>query len=133
MSQGQLPMGKREFIVLAAFLMAINSLAIDIMLPALQQIGSSLGVMNENHRQYVVTAYLIGFGSAQLIYGPLSDRFGRRLPLLIGLTVYVISAFGIALIPSFAGLLALRFIQGLGSRRRASSPFPSSVTSSAAA
>ncbi|MBM7047946.1 MULTISPECIES: multidrug effflux MFS transporter [Rhizobium] len=108
-------MGKREFIVLAAFLMAINSLAIDIMLPALQQIGSSLGVENENHRQYVVTAYLIGFGSAQLIYGPLSDRFGRRIPLLIGIVVYVISAFGIALIPSFAGLLALRFIQGLGS------------------
>jgi DHA1 family bicyclomycin/chloramphenicol resistance-like MFS transporter len=115
MSHGQLPMGKREFIALAAFLMAINSLAIDIMLPALQQIGSSLGVMNENHRQYVVTAYLIGFGSAQLIYGPLSDRFGRRIPLLIGIIIYVISAFGIALIPSFAGLLALRFIQGLGS------------------
>ncbi|SCB06987.1 MFS transporter, DHA1 family, bicyclomycin/chloramphenicol resistance protein [Rhizobium hainanense] len=115
MSHGQLPMGKREFIALAAFLMAINSLAIDIMLPALQQIGSSLGVMNENHRQYVVTAYLIGFGSAQLIYGPLSDRFGRRKPLLVGIIIYVISAFGIALIPSFAGLLALRFIQGLGS------------------
>jgi len=108
-------MGKREFIALAAFLMATNSLAIDIMLPALQQIGSSLGVLNENHRQFVVTAYLIGFGGAQLIYGPLSDRFGRRIPLLIGLTIYVISAFGIALIPSFAGLLALRFIQGLGS------------------
>ncbi len=115
MSHGQLPMGKREFIALAAFLMAINSLAIDIMLPALQQIGSSLGVMNENHRQYVVTTYLIGFGAAQLFYGPLSDRFGRRIPLLIGLTIYVISAFGIATIPSFAGLLALRFIQGLGS------------------
>jgi len=115
MSSGQLPMGKREFIALAAFLMAINSLAIDIMLPALQQIGSSLGVENENHRQYVVTAYLIGFGLAQLFYGPLSDRFGRRIPLLIGITVYVISAFGIALIPSFTGLLALRFIQGLGS------------------
>ncbi|MFT4184059.1 MAG: multidrug effflux MFS transporter [Rhizobium sp.] len=108
-------MGKREFIVLAAFLMAINSLAIDIMIPALQQIGASLGVENENHRQYVVTSYLIGFGSAQLFYGPLSDRFGRRIPLLIGLVVYIIAAFGIALIPSFAGLLALRFIQGLGS------------------
>ncbi|MBB6485243.1 DHA1 family bicyclomycin/chloramphenicol resistance-like MFS transporter [Rhizobium lusitanum] len=115
LSHGQLPMGKREFIALAAFLMATNSLAIDIMLPALQQIGSSLGVLNENHRQFVVTAYLIGFGGAQLIYGPLSDRFGRRLPLLIGLAIYVVSAFGIALIPSFGGLLALRFIQGLGS------------------
>jgi len=108
-------MGKGEFIALAAFLMAVNSLAIDIMLPALQQIGASLGVESENHRQFVVSAYLLGFGSAQLFYGPLSDRFGRRLPLLIGLVIYICSALGIALVPSFAGLLALRFIQGIGS------------------
>ncbi len=115
MSAGRLPMGKLEFIALAAFLMAVNSLAIDIMLPALQQIGSSLGVENENHRQYVVSAYLFGFGLAQLFYGPLSDRFGRRVPLLIGLGIYVVAAFGIAVVPTFAGLLTLRFIQGLGS------------------
>src|ERR1700712_3531225 len=108
------PMGKAEFITLAALLMAINALAIDIMLPALQQIGASLGVDNENHRQYIVSAYLLGFGGAQLFYGPLSDRFGRRLPLLIGLVIYICSALGIAIIPSFVGLLTLRFIQGLG-------------------
>ncbi|KQV81636.1 multidrug effflux MFS transporter [Rhizobium sp. Root1220] len=108
-------MGKGEFIALAAFLMAINSLAIDIMLPALQQIGASLGVESENHRQFVVSSYLLGFGLAQLFYGPLSDRFGRRTPLLIGLGIYICSALGIALVPSFAGLLALRFVQGIGS------------------
>jgi DHA1 family bicyclomycin/chloramphenicol resistance-like MFS transporter len=108
-------MGKREFIALAAFLMATNSLAIDIMLPALQQIGANLGVESENHRQFVVSAYLLGFGGAQLFYGPLSDRFGRRLPLLLGLVIYIASAIGIAFIPSFAGLLALRLIQGIGS------------------
>ncbi|RDJ12138.1 multidrug effflux MFS transporter [Rhizobium grahamii] len=108
-------MGKGEFIALAAFLMAVNSLAIDIMLPALQQIGASLGIESENHRQFVVSAYLLGFGLAQLFYGPLSDRFGRRLPLLIGLAIYIASALGIALVPSFAGLLALRFVQGVGS------------------
>jgi DHA1 family bicyclomycin/chloramphenicol resistance-like MFS transporter len=108
-------MGKGEFIALAALLMAMNSLAIDIMLPALQQIGQTLGVDNENHRQYVVSAYLFGFGAAQLIYGPLSDRFGRRWPLLIGLAIYIASAIGIAVIPSFAGLLALRLVQGAGS------------------
>lgn len=107
-------MGKREFVALAAFLMALNALAIDIMLPALQQIGAALGVINENHRQYIVSAYLLGFGGAQLFYGPLSDRFGRRRPLLIGLVIYIFSAIGIAIVPSFAGLLALRFIQGLG-------------------
>ncbi|MGO4436186.1 multidrug effflux MFS transporter [Rhizobium sp. RAF56] len=108
-------MGKLEFIALAALLMAVNSLAIDIMLPALQQIGQSLGVESENHRQFIVSAYLLGFGGAQLFYGPLSDRFGRRIPLLIGLVIYIVSALGIAIVPTFAGLLALRFVQGLGS------------------
>lgn len=107
-------MGKREFIALAALLMALNALAIDIMLPALQQIGASLGVENENHRQYIVSAYLMGFGGAQLIYGPLADRFGRRVPLMVGVLIYIFSALGIAFIPSFAGLLTLRFVQGIG-------------------
>lgn len=103
-----------EFIALAAALMALNALAIDIMLPGLQEIGASLGVENENHRQYVISAYLIGFGLAQLFFGPLSDRFGRRLPLIIGLAVYVAAAFGSGFAPSFTILLALRFVQGLG-------------------
>ncbi|MGV2130526.1 multidrug effflux MFS transporter [Agrobacterium vitis] len=108
-------MSKLEFVFLCAALMAMNALAIDIMLPALQQIGEALNVVNENHRQYVVTSYLIGFGCAQLIYGPLSDRFGRRTPMLIGLIVYVLAALAITIVPSFAGLLILRFIQGAGS------------------
>lgn len=59
-------MGRAEFIAMMAFLMALNALAIDIMLPGLQEIGAALNVENENHRQYVVSAYLIGFGVAQL-------------------------------------------------------------------
>jgi DHA1 family bicyclomycin/chloramphenicol resistance-like MFS transporter len=103
-----------EFIALAAALMALNALAIDIMLPGLQQIGASLGVENENHRQYVITAYIAGFGVAQLFFGPLSDRFGRRPPLLAGLAVYVVAALGAAFAPSFETLLLLRAVQGLG-------------------
>jgi MFS transporter, DHA1 family, multidrug resistance protein len=108
-------MSKFEFVFLCAALMAVNSLAIDIMLPALQQIGAALNVVDENQSQFVVTSYLIGFGCAQLIYGPLSDRFGRRTPMLIGLVVYVLAALAIIIVPSFAGLLILRFIQGAGS------------------
>ncbi len=108
-------MGRPEFIALMAFLMALNALAIDIMLPGLQQIGSALNVTNENHRQYVVSAYLIGFGIAQLFYGPVADRFGRRKPMLFGLGVYVLSSLAVTLVPSFGALLVLRFIQGLGS------------------
>ncbi|MGN6465741.1 MAG: multidrug effflux MFS transporter [Rhizobiaceae bacterium] len=103
-----------EFITLCAALMATNSLAIDIMLPALQQIGAGLGVLNENHRQYVLTAYIIGFGVSQLFFGPLSDRLGRRTPLLIGLVIYVFAAFAAGISPSFTFLLLARFIQGVG-------------------
>lgn len=109
-----LPIPRWEFIALTAALMALNALAIDIMLPGLQQIGASLGVENENHRQYVITAYISGFGLAQLAYGPISDRFGRRTPLLVGLAIYVIAAFAASFAPSFATLLALRFVQGIG-------------------
>ncbi|WP_242223878.1 multidrug effflux MFS transporter [Shinella zoogloeoides] len=108
-------MGKIEFIALMALLMALNALAIDIMLPGLQEIGASLGVENENHRQYVISAYLIGFAIAQLAYGPVSDRFGRRVPMFFGLAVYIVSSLCAILVPSFAALLTLRFIQGIGS------------------
>ncbi|PSM19673.1 MULTISPECIES: multidrug effflux MFS transporter [Nitratireductor] len=103
-----------EFIAMAAALMAINALAIDIMLPGLQQIGASLGVADENARQYVITAYITGFGLTQLVFGPVSDRFGRRVPLLVGLVIYVAAGFACAFTPNFSVLLLLRFIQGLG-------------------
>ena len=103
-----------EFISLCAALMALNALAIDIMLPALQQIGASLGVENENARQYVITAYFAGMAFALLPYGPASDRFGRRPPLLFGLAVYVAAAIAAAFAPNFEVLLALRFVQGIG-------------------
>lgn len=108
-------MGKVEFIGMMAALMALNALAIDIMLPGLQEIGASLGVENENHRQYIISAYLLGFGVAQLAYGPISDRYGRRKPMLFGLAIYIVSAIAVVFVPSFGGLLALRFIQGIGS------------------
>ena len=110
----KLGIARWEFIALAAALMALNALAIDIMLPGLQEIGASLGVENENHRQYVITAYVAGFGIAQLFFGPLSDRFGRRPPLLAGLAVYIAAAIGAAFAPSFETLLILRVVQGIG-------------------
>ncbi len=108
-------MGKVEFIALMAMLMALNALAIDIMLPGLQEIGASLGVESENHRQYVISAYLMGFAVAQLAYGPLADRFGRKAPMLAGLGIYIVAAFLAAFSPTFVALLTLRFVQGIGS------------------
>jgi DHA1 family bicyclomycin/chloramphenicol resistance-like MFS transporter len=103
-----------EFIGLMAGLMALNALAIDVMLPALPYMGEALGVSQENERQYVVGVYMLGFGLAQLAFGPLTDRFGRRGPLLFGLGIYVVCAFAATFAPNFAVLLGLRFVQGLG-------------------
>ncbi|WP_244445729.1 multidrug effflux MFS transporter [Devosia sp. LC5] len=97
-----------------AALMALNALAIDVMLPALPYMGEALGISSENERQYVISAYMMGFGLAQLAFGPLSDRFGRRAPLLIGIVVYIVAAVAAVFSPTFGILLALRFLQGMG-------------------
>lgn len=96
-------------------MMALNALAIDSMLPALPAIGADLGVANENSRQWVVTAYLLGFGAAQLIYGPVADRFGRKSVLLFGVGVYVMFSLLATLAPTFETLILARIGQGLGS------------------
>ncbi|MCC0043094.1 MAG: multidrug effflux MFS transporter [Brucellaceae bacterium] len=113
-SAGKTAIPRWEFIALAAALMSLNALAVDIMLPGLQQIGAALGEHDENNRQLVITAYLGGFALAQIFFGPVSDRFGRRPPLLFGLAVYVVTALACVFVPSFGALLALRFVQGLG-------------------
>ena len=102
------------FIALIASLMALNALAIDVMLPALPYMGEALGITNENERQFVISSYMIGFGFAQLFYGPISDRFGRRAPIFFGLAIYTVAALGAAFAPSFATLLVIRAIQGVG-------------------
>ena len=104
--------GTREFVALVAALMASNALAIDAMLPALPAIGEALGVAEENRRQLVITSYLLGFGMAQLIYGPLADRYGRKKLLIGGLAVYGIFGLLAGLASSFALLLAARAAQG---------------------
>ncbi len=101
-----------EFVALMAALMACNALAIDSMLPALPAIGNALGLTNDNERQLVITAYLLGFGISQLIYGPLSDRFGRKPILVGGLIFYCIFAVGAGLASSFEMMLGARAMQG---------------------
>jgi DHA1 family bicyclomycin/chloramphenicol resistance-like MFS transporter len=105
--------GLREFIALMAALMAANALAIDSMLPALPAIGEGLGVAEANRRQLVITVYLLGFGFAQLIYGPLSDRFGRKRLLIASLALYGIFGLLAGIASSFTLLLAARALQGV--------------------
>jgi DHA1 family bicyclomycin/chloramphenicol resistance-like MFS transporter len=108
-------LGFVEFVCLIALMMALNALAIDSMLPALPHIGDDLGVANANSRQWVVTAYLLGLGGAQLIYGPLADRFGRKPVLLVGVGLYVVFSLLATLAPTFDMLILARIGQGLGS------------------
>lgn len=106
--------GRGELIVLVAALIAINAFAIDVMLPGLQQIGAALGEADPNRRQLIIPAYMLGFGIFQVAFGPLSDRYGRRAPLLAGILIYCLAALSVFAIPDFNGLVVLRFLQGAG-------------------
>ncbi|OHD04572.1 MAG: Bcr/CflA family drug resistance efflux transporter [Sphingopyxis sp. RIFCSPHIGHO2_01_FULL_65_24] len=105
--------GQREMVVMMAMVMALNALAIDSMLPALPAIGEGLGVTVANDRQYVISTYLLGIGFGSLLYGPLSDRFGRKGVLVPALFAYVAFSIGCGLATSFPMLLTLRFGHGV--------------------
>ncbi|WGD32105.1 multidrug effflux MFS transporter [Ancylobacter sp. WKF20] len=108
-------MGFRQFVGYIAALMATNAIAIDSMLPALPEIGRALNIDTANHTQIVITAYLLGFGLAQIVYGTLADRFGRKPVLLVGLGIYTIASVGCYFAPSLGVMIAARAIQGVGS------------------
>jgi len=95
-----------------AGLMALNAFAIDAMIPALPEIGRSLHVATENHRQLVVVAYFVGFASTQLVWGPLADRFGRKPILAAGIVLYGIFALLCGYAQSFPLLIAGRVAMG---------------------
>ncbi len=107
--------GFPEFVCMIALMMALNALAIDSMLPALPNIGAALNVVSDNSRQWVITAYLLGFGAMQIVYGPLADRYGRKPVLMIGVGVYVGFSVLAMLAPTFETLILARVGQGLGS------------------
>jgi DHA1 family bicyclomycin/chloramphenicol resistance-like MFS transporter len=102
-----------ELVAMIASLTALNALAIDMMLPALERIGSDLKVGDPNDPQLVILVYLFSSGVAQLFYGPLADRFGRRPVLLGALSLYVVAAALSVIAPSFGFLLASRVLQGV--------------------
>ena len=106
------PISQREFVILIAALMSINALGIDAMLPALPEIGRSLNVTSANTTQWVIAAYMFGFGGMQLVYGPLADRFGRKPVLIITLIGFVIASVVASLSASFPLLIAARVLQG---------------------
>src|ERR1700742_2818572 len=108
------PMGFPEFVVVIASIMALNPLAMDMMLPALPDIAKTFQIANANRPQEVLSTFLIGFGIGQFVMGPLSDRFGRRPVLVDGMVLYCIASLLAIVAQSFETLLLARALQGLG-------------------
>ena len=107
-------MGFPEFVVVIAAIMALNPLAMDMMLPALPNIASAFHITTANRPQAVLSTFMIGFGVGQFVMGPLSDRFGRRPVLLGGMVLYVVASLLAIAAPSFETVLLARALQGLG-------------------
>src|SRR6266849_3696398 len=113
-SSNHRPMGFAEFVIVIASIMALNPLAMDMMLPALPTIASAFHIDVANRPQAVLSTFLIGFGVGQFVMGPLSDRFGRRPVLLGGMAVYCFASLLAIAAQSFETLLLARALQGLG-------------------
>lgn len=103
-----------EFIVLMAMMMSLTALSIDAMLPALSTIGVDLGVTNPNSNQLTISALFFGLAIGQLIYGPISDSTGRKLPLYGGLIIFVIGSLISIWATNLTTMIIGRGIQGLG-------------------
>ena len=98
---------------MVAALMSLNAFAIDIMLPALSNISEHYSLVRENDQQLVIFVYMAGFGAPQLVFGPISDRFGRKGLVSVCLVGYAIAGVACIMTNSFTTLLIARFIQGI--------------------
>lgn len=94
-------------------LSAVSPFAIDMYLPAMPAIEEGLGTSIAG-TQATITAYFLSFGLAQLIYGPLADRFGRKPPIFAGLGIFLLGTILCAVAPDIRWLVAARFVQGMG-------------------
>lgn len=99
--------------LILGLLSAIGPFAIDMYLPALPDIGRSLGA-EVGAVQFSLTAFFLSLGVGQLLYGPVSDMVGRKPPLYFGLGLFTLASIGCALATDIQTLVALRFLQGLG-------------------
>lgn len=105
----------REFIILVTALMASGALAIDLMLPAFPDMRAEYGMSPDSTQvAWIVTAFFLGMAVGPWLYGPASDRYGRRAPLFVGMTIYILAALAATFAPSWGWVIASRFVWGLG-------------------
>jgi DHA1 family bicyclomycin/chloramphenicol resistance-like MFS transporter len=105
-------MNFRTILILGA-LSAFGPLAIDFYLPAFPAMALAFGT-DEKHVQLTLAAYFLGLSIGQLAYGPVADRFGRRIPLLTGVGLFTAASLACAYAPNLEWLIGARFIQALG-------------------
>lgn len=103
-----------EFVALMAFIMCFVALSIDLMLPALAVIGDDLGVINPNHNQLVISGVFIGVAFGQLFYGPLSDAWGRKPVLFMGMAIYIVGTLFSLFAENMELMILGRVLQGFG-------------------
>jgi len=105
-------MNLRTILILGA-LSAFGPLAIDFYLPGFPAIAMAFGT-DEKHVQLTLASYFLGLSIGQLAYGPVADRFGRRIPLLFGVSLFTLASLACAFAPNLEWLIAARFVQALG-------------------
>ena len=108
-----LDIGMREFVAMMAAIFGLQALGIDVMLPALGDISDDFQRANPNDQQLVILIFVMGFGFPQLIWGPIADRYGRKILLQLSLVGYTVFAFACMFAPTFEALLAFRLCQGI--------------------
>jgi len=99
-------------VLILAALLGVQPITTDLYLPALPALTTGFGA-SMGQAQLTLTGLLLAFGVSQLVWGPLSDHYGRRPVLLVGLTAYIVAAIGSALAPSMDLLVAWRIVQGV--------------------
>ena len=114
MSQPNVNASRKEFISLMAALMSLTALTIDAMLPALGQIGVSLEVKNSNDSQLIISTIFLGMAMGLLLYGPLSDSYGRKKSIYLGISIFLIGSLISLFSSNLTFMLIGRFFQGFG-------------------
>ncbi len=107
--------GGREFLGLVAGCMAMAAVGIDLLLPAFADMREEYGLAPDSTRvSLLITAFFVGLAAGQIVYGPMSDRFGRKPMLYAGLVIYLTAAAAAAFAPSLNWLIVCRVVWGMG-------------------
>lgn len=114
-NRAEVGVGARELVVLISSVMALMAVGLDLVLPGFDEIREAFDLGEGSNRVgQIITFYFFGMAVAQLVWGPLADRFGRKPILYAGIVLYIIGAGASALAPSFGFLLATRVLWGMG-------------------